>query len=82
MSTVLLASPSSARRCCSAAWGRACAKLLCPYPPGVPLLFPGELITAQALEALRATRAEGGAVVGASDASLQATVLVACRGDC
>jgi arginine/lysine/ornithine decarboxylase len=61
--------------------GRACAELLCPYPPGVPLLFPGELITAQAVEALRATRAAGGAVVGASDSSL-ATVLVACRGEC
>ena len=55
--------------------GRACAELLCPYPPGVPLLFPGELVTAQAVEALQATRAAGGAVVGASDTSL-ATVLV------
>ena len=56
--------------------GRACAELLCPYPPGVPLLFPGEIVTAQAVEALRATRAAGGVVVGASDASLE-TVLVA-----
>ena len=56
--------------------GRAGAKLRCPYPPGVPLLFPGELITAQAVEALQATRAAGGTVVDASDASLD-TVLVA-----
>lgn len=59
----------------SAAAGRVSAELLCPYPPGVPALLPGEVITVVAVEALRATLAGGGVVVGASDGGL-ATVLV------
>eukprot|EP00198_Chlamydomonas_reinhardtii_P010422 XP_001699759.1 lysine decarboxylase [Chlamydomonas reinhardtii] len=50
--------------------GRASAELLCPYPPGVPVLFPGERITPAALAALQATLAAGGTVTGASDSSL------------
>ena len=30
--------------------GLRSAELLCPYPPGIPLLVPGELITATALK--------------------------------
>ena len=36
-----------------AAIGRVSAELIAPYPPGVPVLAPGELITAAAVEALR-----------------------------
>ncbi|KAG2436379.1 hypothetical protein HXX76_006686 [Chlamydomonas incerta] len=50
--------------------GRASAELLCPYPPGVPVLFPGERITPAALAVLQATLAAGGTVTGASDSSL------------
>ena len=32
--------------------GRISAELIAPYPPGVPVLVPGEEITSQALEAL------------------------------
>ena len=24
--------------------GKICAEIVCPYPPGIPLVFPGELI--------------------------------------
>src|SRR6202000_526712 len=37
----------------SSAVGRISAELVAPYPPGVPVLAPGELITAEALAAPR-----------------------------
>ena len=55
--------------------GRICAELLCPYPPGVPLLFPGEVVQAGAVAQLLAALEQGGYVTGASDASLE-TILV------
>ena len=36
----------------AAAVGRVSAELIAPYPPGVPVLAPGELITAAAINAL------------------------------
>jgi arginine decarboxylase len=43
----------------AAAVGRVSAELIAPYPPGVPVLAPGELVTAQALDALLAARDDG-----------------------
>jgi lysine decarboxylase len=42
-----------------AAVGRVSAELIAPYPPGVPVLAPGELITAEALGALLTARDDG-----------------------
>ncbi len=53
-----------------AAVGRVSAELIAPYPPGVPVLAPGELITAQALESLREVKADGGRIAYAADPSL------------
>jgi arginine decarboxylase len=53
-----------------AAAGRVSAELIAPYPPGVPVLAPGELITAGAVAALRAIAADGGRIAYASDPSL------------
>ena len=53
-----------------AAIGRVSAELVAPYPPGVPVLAPGELVTAEALAALRATRADGGRIAYATDPTL------------
>jgi len=53
-----------------AAVGRVSAELIAPYPPGVPVLAPGELITAQAVESLREVKAEGGRIAYAADPSL------------
>jgi lysine decarboxylase len=50
--------------------GRVSAELVAPYPPGVPVLAPGELITASALEALREVRDDGGRIAYAADPSL------------
>ena len=43
---------------------------MAPYPPGVPVLAPGEIITAEALAALRAAHAEGGRIAYAADRTL------------
>ncbi len=59
-----------------AAIGRVSAELVAPYPPGVPVLAPGERVTAPALAALRAARADGGRIAYAADPSL-ATLQVA-----
>ena len=55
--------------------GRVSAELIAPYPPGVPVLAPGELITAEALDALREVLADGGRIAYAADPTL-ATVQV------
>lgn len=52
------------------AGGRLAAELVCPYPPGIPLLIPGELITPETVAALQETIAAGGEVVGCSDPHL------------
>lgn len=44
--------------------GRVCGEMVWAYPPGIPLLAPGEEITAQVLEALR-TMAERGVALHA-----------------
>src|SRR5215467_12389503 len=50
--------------------GRVSAELVAPYPPGVPVLAPGELITAEAIDALREVAADGGRIAYAADPSL------------
>ena len=54
----------------AAAIGRVSAELIAPYPPGVPVLAPGELITAEAVKALREVADDGGRIAYAADASL------------
>ena len=46
------------------------AELMCPYPPGVPEVLPGERLSKAAARRLRAVLRSGGTVAGASDASL------------
>jgi lysine decarboxylase len=53
-----------------AAIGRVSAELIAPYPPGVPVLAPGELITREALQALREVHADGGRIAYAADPTL------------
>ncbi|WP_017655679.1 aminotransferase class I/II-fold pyridoxal phosphate-dependent enzyme [Fortiea contorta] len=49
---------------------RICAEIICPYPPGIPLLMPGELITKQSLEYLQQIQALGGFITGCADTNL------------
>ena len=55
----------------SLAVGRISADLIAPYPPGVAVLAPGELITETILEGLIATQADGVRIAYATDPSLQ-----------
>ena len=51
--------------------GRTSAEMIVPYPPGIPLLYPGETITPEAAETLLRLREQGAAVQGAKDRSLR-----------
>ncbi|WP_293353718.1 MULTISPECIES: aminotransferase class I/II-fold pyridoxal phosphate-dependent enzyme [unclassified Microcoleus] len=55
---------------------RLSAELICPYPPGIPVLMPGEIITPQALEYLQQILADGGKITGCSDPRLQTLKVV------
>jgi len=61
----------------AAAIGRISAELVAPYPPGVPVLALGELITAEALAALREVAADGGRIAYAADPTLDTFQVVA-----
>jgi arginine decarboxylase len=61
----------------AAAAGRVSAELIAPYPPGVPVLAPGELITATAIDALREVAADGGRIAYAADPSLATFQVIA-----
>ena len=55
----------------SQAIGRISAESICPYPPGIPVLIPGEIITAEALSYLQQILDLGGELVGCSDPTLE-----------
>jgi arginine/lysine/ornithine decarboxylase len=50
---------------------RISAELVCPYPPGIPILLPGEQITPEALHYLQQVIASGGIIIGCADPELQ-----------
>ncbi|HEY2877464.1 aminotransferase class I/II-fold pyridoxal phosphate-dependent enzyme [Nocardioides sp.] len=54
--------------------GRVCAEVVAPYPPGIPVLSPGERITGRALDGLRRAQEDGSRIAYAADPTL-ATVL-------
>ena len=57
--------------------GRVSAELVAPYPPGVPVLVPGEEVTADSLRALDSALAAGNRIAYAADASLATLQVVA-----
>ncbi len=61
----------------AAAVGRVSAELIAPYPPGIPVLAPGEVISAAALSALRDTLADGGRIAYAADPTLGTVQVIA-----
>jgi arginine decarboxylase len=50
--------------------GRISAETICPYPPGIPLLLPGEVITETAITQLLHIQSSGGLITGCTDTSL------------
>ncbi len=51
--------------------GRVSAEMICPYPPGVPVLSPGERITEAALSALLKARDMGVRIAFVADPTLK-----------
>jgi len=47
--------------------GRICASSIIPYPPGIPLVCPGEEITEEVISYVKALREEGEKVMGITD---------------
>jgi lysine decarboxylase len=50
--------------------GRIAADLIAPYPPGVAVVAPGEVLTAQILDGLKASKDAGVRIAYATDATL------------
>lgn len=58
---------------------RISAECLCPYPPGIPVVIPGERITQAALEGLRQAVDLGGMVTGGADPQLGMLRVISCH---
>ena len=50
---------------------RVSVELVAPYPPGIPVLAPGEEVTDTVLEALRKARSDGVHIGYAADPTLE-----------
>ena len=57
--------------------GRIAAEQITPYPPGIPVIVPGERITTELLEYLRSGLAAGMQLPDPADPSLQTMRVVA-----
>jgi arginine decarboxylase len=57
--------------------GRICAETISPYPPGVPALLPGEVITSTVVEYLRSGLAAGMYIPDSADKELDTIRVVA-----
>jgi hypothetical protein len=66
----------SAPRPLRAACGEICAEWIIPYPPGIPVLAPGEAIDGATIDCLEAMVADGATMVGAEDPALRSVQVV------
>jgi len=55
---------------------RIAAELVCPYPPGIPILIPGDRISTAALTFLQQVLAAGGVITGCADTDLKTLKVV------
>lgn len=55
----------------AAAAGEVACELVCPYPPGIPAVVPGERLSSEVLEYLNALRGLGASFVGPEDPTLE-----------
>jgi arginine decarboxylase len=58
--------------------GKISAESICPYPPGIPTIVPGEIITTAALDYLRQVLDLGGEIAGCSDLTLATITIIDC----
>lgn len=47
--------------------GRVCASSIIPYPPGIPIACPGEILTKELLDYVKALRSQGEKVMGVDE---------------
>ncbi len=57
--------------------GRIAAETAAPYPPGIPALAPGEVVSGEILQALRREAAAGSRIAYCSDPTLETLLVVA-----
>ncbi|AFY69655.1 arginine decarboxylase [Thalassoporum mexicanum PCC 7367] len=57
--------------------GKISTELAYAYPPGIPILCPGEEITKAAIEFLRLLKSSGGVINGCSDPELEMIMVIA-----
>ncbi|MFN8613297.1 MAG: aminotransferase class I/II-fold pyridoxal phosphate-dependent enzyme [Vulcanimicrobiota bacterium] len=60
----------------SEASGRVCVDTVCPYPPGIPWILPGEVPSRALIEELQAELAAGVTIQGAHDPQLETVRVV------
>jgi arginine/lysine/ornithine decarboxylase len=72
------ANPNSQAVPFAEALGQVSAENLIPYPPGIPLVVPGERIEQVHLDYLTFIRSQGGGVVGPEDTTLEHIRVVSC----
>ena len=51
--------------------GRVCSEFVMCYPPGIPLLAPGERITEEILEHIQYAKEKGCSMTGSEDPDLE-----------
>lgn len=51
--------------------GRVCGEMIIPYPPGIPIIMPGEVISKDIIDYALACRSKGIKINGTKDASLE-----------
>ena len=56
--------------------GKICGEWICPYPPGIPVLVPGEEINRDRLDFLKETLVIGGELSGLVDPNLQTVQVI------
>jgi len=57
--------------------GRIAAETIAPYPPGIPAIAPGEVVTRRLLDALREAAADGTRIAYCADPALETLQVVA-----
>jgi arginine decarboxylase len=60
----------------SAAPGRVAAELVAPYPPGIPAIAPGEVVTRELVDSLREAAANGTRIAYCADPGLETIQVV------
>lgn len=58
--------------------GQICAESVIPYPPGIPILYPGERVTKEAAEAVQFCREHRLHLHGCADTTLRTLQVVTC----